>query len=59
MGAEAHTVDIGTRREGGVVGESAGDVIVGSIHIVIFLQRELVTEDGRVLGKGHTLVRTL
>ena len=33
------TMDIGARREGRVVGQSLGDVVVGAVDVVVFLRQ--------------------
>lgn len=35
-----HTMNVGARGEGGVLGEGHGDVAVSAIHIVVFLWEE-------------------
>ncbi len=40
-GRQEHTVDIGARREGGVVRECLGDIIVSAVYILVFLEGEV------------------
>lgn len=35
---DRHTVDIGARRKGGISRDGLGDIVVGSVHVMVFLE---------------------